>query len=622
MGELKKGRRVGFLSAGVARGTMRRSYQCLTLVAFCWIGVVGGGFAESQAVPDAVDFRRQIESLLQDGRIEEAWRSAERAWKLYRRDPATISFLAQVALSTGHLEEATRWAEEALRSGEVGAEIFLPWARWALLRGEVRQPRRFLDLVPPDRRSAEWWFLKSKEAFFSGRTTAATAAAVRAVGENPGEPEYRSWYSVLLEIEGNLLAAAGEMLEVVRAGKARGSDLLRLAELELRLKRWSRAAEVAELAVRRDRENPRAWRLLAAAFRELGEEATAVEAEATAAELERAFAALQEALGLLGRGSDAEAAQRLELLLQQRPDFVPGLLVLARALGNTGRERRALDLYRRILRIDPSQGEAREQAAWLLVKLGDPAGAWELLAEREFTAERREPDNAPGGRAAFWASVAAVRAEDLGAWSDALAAWRAVAERYPADAAVARRVADNLRRQGRFEEALQWLERAYQAEPWEEDLLQEAREIRFAFALRRIEEGRLEAAEKELRRLLEEDPSKPDYSYHLGYVALQRGEWEQALERFLAGGDLSSAPEWVVKNAALCLYSLGRYGEAGALWRRLYEHGGGPEAAYNLGLCLLREGAVEDGWTWVRRSARAGFAPAQSMLRLYRGPEE
>ncbi|GAB4238769.1 MAG: hypothetical protein Kow00109_13300 [Acidobacteriota bacterium] len=596
-------------------------FRSAPVVLCCLIGGSSGGLVGSQAGPSPDDFRRQIESLLEDGRVDEAWHSAERAWELHGRNSALAPFLAQVALATGHVAEAGRWAEEGLRAGTLGADIFLAWARWALLRGEVQQARQFLDLVPPEGRSPEWWFLASKQRFFAGETAMALADVRRAVSGDPAKSEYRVWYSVLLETEGDLPAAAAEMQKAVRLGRARVNDLLRWTELEIRLRRWGRAREVAELAIDRDRENPRAWRLLARALREQGDEVAAVEAETRARRFEEAFAVLQEVLGFLRSADLASAASRLAAVVGRNPDFVPALLLQGRVLARSGREEEAVQTYLHVLAIDPSREEAREEAAWLLVKRGDAAGALNLLAESYGNADLGARDDSANRWAALWASVAALRAEDRSAWKDALAAWRAVAERYPADTGVARRIADTLRRQGRFEEALGWLERAYQAEPWEEELLHEAREIRFAYAVRCLEEGRLAEAEKELRRLAEEDPANPGYLYYLGYVALERGDWAGALEHFQAAGDLTEAPEWVVKNAALCMYSLERYDEAADLWRRLYERRGEAEAAYNLGLCLLRGGAVEEGWNWIRRAAQADFPPAQETLRLYRLPQ-
>ncbi len=90
------------------------------------------------------------------------------------------------------------------------------------------------------------------------------------------------------------------------------------------------------------------------------------------------------------------------------------------------------------------------------------------------------------------------------------------------------------RKEGRFEEARQWLVRARELSP--DDL-----PVRLRLGEVEIEAGRLESAEGLYRSVLEEEPESAAAWYGLGRIAYQRGEHEVAIERLLRALELQPA---------------------------------------------------------------------------------
>lgn len=160
--------------------------------------------------------------------------------------------------------------------------------------------------------------------------------------------------------------------------------------------------------------------------------------DAAAEELTRAVAIapkdplLRFALGLVlfQVGRPREAKAHVEAVVAAIPRHADGRILLARILTDEGDSRRAIELYRQGLAIDPNRPLAQRELAWLLAT--DPASDREAIGEAVRWAERSAASQAPRPwEAARILAAAYARAgrfeEAVGQQRAAMADWPAMA---------------------------------------------------------------------------------------------------------------------------------------------------------------------------------------------------
>ncbi len=224
--------------------------------------------------------------------------------------------------------------------------------------------------------------------------------------------------------------------------------------------------------------------------------------------------ALAEAERLDVVGDAEQAVQYAEQVLELAPETWRAALLLARLASRRGRYTLALQLLERALPYAPAGEGLQHDLALLLLALGEHDEARAAL--------RRAILARPEDTSAFDAFVAASRSE---------AGLEARGERF----------AD-------------WLE---QVRPFWIDAALEAQQ-----------QGRLDEAERRLRRALLADPHHPEALHRLGMLALQREAPAMALrwlERALA---LTPGLARAHAHRGLALYRLGRFTEAAAAYRQ------------------------------------------------------
>ncbi len=132
--------------------------------------------------------------------------------------------------------------------------------------------------------------------------------------------------------------------------------------------------------------------------------------------------------------------------------------------------------------------------------------------------------------------------------------------------------------QGRPEEALKVFTKALSV--WDVPL------VRANLAVAYLQIGRLEEAERELRRALETNPGMPDAWTNLGAICLQTGRLEESLEAGRKALEIREDFAMAHNNLAVALLELGREDEARrhALRARELDYPVPPELLQELGV--------------------------------------
>ena len=359
------------------------------------------------------------------------------------------------------------------------------------------------------------------------------------------------------------------------------------------------------MAVAIDPENPLYHEELSGVYEALGAEKEARGARARAERLHVAFQTYTEAVGLVSEGRDTQAVSLLKSAVEDNPEFITGAVLLADLYRKTGKKASALDIYRSVLKRDPSRARVREETAWLYVDKGDLDTALKIL--RESGAENLNEVLLVGYQKLL---------EDD--WEGALGDFKQVEFRYPLHPKLLLQISLCLNSMGRPEEALAYLSKAQTVEPEGQEIDDAARLVRFEYGLTLEKQGRWNEALAMFAGLLREDDERADYHYHEGYCRQHLWEYEPAIKLYQRGLRIEANAPWVRINLAACFYALSLYDEAAEQWEVLVGGSNKPEYLYNLGLARLRQWRLDEGWNLIEQAADRGFEPAQRVRKAAR----
>lgn len=270
-----------------------------------------------------------------------------------------------------------------------------------------------------------------------------------------------------------------------------GEAALALARRLLERDENREAAQVLARLLERDPARARAWMMLGAARRRLGQLDGAETATRRALEIEPRYAEARSNLGelLLVRGRAAEALEEFERALQEAPDLVAALnnrvaalyelgrfdeaeraareaierhpqvpqlhVNLGNVLLHTARARQAVKAYRRALEVDPGCVEAAFSLAMLYGEIPS-LGAFREYLEREIAVK---------GESAQRLAALALARHAAGDIAGAEAAARRVLELQPANVAALMTLAGCVSARGEHQEAVRIHERTLAAWP-------------------------------------------------------------------------------------------------------------------------------------------------------------
>ena len=617
--------------------------------------------------PDLAQARRRLALMLDKVGDQTGARAAfERLIEVSPDDPLPHERLAQLLADAGDSAGASvhlRWLAEA------APERDKHWRRLAEAlkalgdaTGETEAWRRVLALLPGDPQGHE-----RLAAIFEadGRPAEALAHLKAAAEADPSKIKAWKRYARALEDLGQGAEAFKVWRQVLELDARDSHAHDRLAELLSGQGLKARALE--HLRVLADPDGDRAaWRRLARALSDLGDEAQAIAAWRRVLELAPSEIEAHTALAGLLTDAPAEAADHWRTVTEAAPKSPDGWRGLGRALAALGDGPGALDAWRRLLKLEegdleahaaladligdrkvmarphlevlaergPDPADARRRLAQLLEKTGDgPAAqaAWRRLIEvapsdplpRDRLAQlltdsgdvagamehlRWLTDHGPDPQRALRRIAQAMR--DQGDVEGELAVWRELSAAAPGDASAHERLAALLDGLDRKPEAARHLEalarlQPGEAKPWK----------RYARAVE--EAGDAEAAVQAWRRVLAADPDDPHADDELSRLLQGLGRPAEAARHLQAAAqkEPENLRRW--RRLAGLLQEAADPGGEAAVWRRLVEHDGSDgQAREKLATLLEASGDFAGAAVQARTLAEADPAKTRPWRRL------
>jgi Flp pilus assembly protein TadD len=228
------------------------------------------------------------------------------------------------------------------------------------------------------------------------------------------------------------------------------------------------------------------------------------------------------ATALIGQADDAYVLSYARTAAALRPDHVEAVMLSARLLQRLDQQQLAAEVYALIPESSPAHIAAQIGRADAIQQAGDPDQAVAILG--------------------------------------------ALAASHPQDRDLAHALADVLRRQGKFAEAVQQYDKAIALVPTPQP---SDWSLFYARAIALSEAGRWPEAEADFKRALALNPGQPQVLNYLGYSYVDRGEnLDEALKMIQQA--VLAAPDqgYIVDSLAWAYYRLGRFKEAVAPMER------------------------------------------------------
>ena len=590
------------------------------------------------------EYARQGEQLLRNYQLREATELLQMGLERHPDEPVLLRQLGSLLVYSGRPAQGEWLLQKALAIQPHNAEIHR-----AIAEAHLRQ-RKLSSAIALFQNSlkenSEDGALNHDLAFalfLKNEPDGALERARRSVELNPLDPAYRRFYALLLDVKGRR-EESYQQLKIAQQLAPRDAYLwFQLSEKQRLAGKVNQALESLRMASELDPENPLYHTELSHIYDTLGQKATAIQEADQARGLYQAFEVYVQALGLVEKGRRVEAARMLEPAVENHPEFITGMMLLADLNQKMGQEARALDLYLKVLQRDPLQVAAREQAAWMQVQQGALDSALGLLGK----SLRPSPNQV---------LVEGYRQQDQKNYAEALRHYRSIECDNPLNPGLLQLIGFCLNALGQKEEALQYLTKAEKLWPGHPDIQRQAREIgtgiKFENAMKLFQRNNWKAALQVFSELIEQGEAQASYCLYTAYCRQRLGDLAGAVKDYQAGLRLDPEATWAQKNLAVTLYLLSRYEEAARQWERIlaraktseeyfqlglcYIHLNRPQAAeeafhaawargketpellYHLGVTRLRNGKLSDAWQLIRRSARGGYGPAEILLKQAR----
>ncbi len=284
---------------------------------------------------------------------DEALEYSGRAQRLARRDPAVLALAGQVHLALGSIQEAHELFDAAVAADPNSVEGRIGLAELAIAQGNTaRALERYRDVVRlnPHERQA----LLSLALVYEARGELETAEEYvqLALEHHRRHPAVQMLAAEYYYRRRDYDSAIRHAQSTLSLRSAHQEALLLLGAVSLHRERWAEAIAYMEQLLGLRRRYPAAWYVKAIAHRGLGEIDTALSAFEAALEVEPEAETVRYALEQL-------VLQALDLEDKRRAEYAAYHFRQAERLENQNYFRRALASYRRGLRLDPYNREAR-----------------------------------------------------------------------------------------------------------------------------------------------------------------------------------------------------------------------------------------------------------------------
>ena len=280
--------------------------------------------------------------LLRIGQSADAEPILERALAFRPDDPRFLEAVGEARLRQGKRSEAIRLFSKSLR--------YRPYA------AESHHQLAFAFMMQSDDGTA----LEHSQ---------------KAIAADPTQSRYRRLYALLLETVERREEAYQQLRAAYQLSKQDPRLLLQLSEMKRLLGDRSGTLEYLYMALEIDPENPLYYDRLAKVYQQLGQHDESQLNAEKARHLREGFQTYLKALQHNSEGQVSTAIRILERLVKTPPSLTSGAILLADLYLRQGRSGPALATYLQVLKKDPRQAIAREQAVWIQLKNGLPASA-------------------------------------------------------------------------------------------------------------------------------------------------------------------------------------------------------------------------------------------------------
>ena len=516
----------------------------LTALVYLLLGLSASGAPSAWAKDDGLQSLLEGEFALQQGDAATA-ASAYVAAAEAARDPALAERAAQVALLADDLPAAQRALARWRKLQPDAPGLAASEARLALLRGDQKAAFLALRGLLAD---AEHWRGAIQALAAGAKSVVASAVLTQLVREDALPDNLDAWLA---------LGGLAQRMELAQLGP-----------------------ELAAKAVRRFPTLPRAWLWEAeeAQRRKDPAAARAAIAKATALGPLDSSVRLAVAAQLDALGDPAAAAAALAAGEQDDTTLAGRAAYLSRAKDETA----LAELYRLVA------ADAAQASPARLFLLGQLAELQEKSEEAIAWYSR-----VPSGLQREQAQLRlAVLQDKLGKLDDAVLRLRELQSSDSEYGEILRDAylleAELLSRRDRHEEALDAFSRGLQ-------IFEDDPELLYARALTHERLDRVDAAEADLRRLIEIDPENADALNALGYTLADRTErFQEALELIQRAIKLKPDTPAIIDSLGWVSYRLGRMDDALRHLRRAFELQRDAEVAAHLGEVLWVTGAKDE----------------------------
>jgi tetratricopeptide (TPR) repeat protein len=373
----------------------------------------------------------------------------------------------------------------------------------------------------------------------------------------------------------------------------------KLATCYLSLKRPTEAAAILRKTAERPGAPAEIWKKVADAYTDAGDFGQAESAYDVYLQLKPGDLMARTSYALLyGQQKNyAKAQEQLRLVLSSNPNYSPALIAMGRISSWQGQYQDSLDLYERVLRLNPSNGEAQSGKAFVLLWMDHPEEAETLFAqlhrrypkddevlrgmeaaqaaiEQKKLAQARKSGNLPRLEAIYRDRLAknpkdleALKAlvaltTDPSRCAESIGFARRALELTPDDASLQLTLARSLVRCQQYAEALALYKQYLEAYPKSEEALFNVAQILFR-------EKRVPEATEAFRELLKINPGNRDASLGLAQCLAGSGNYQEALVRF--DETLKAEPDNydALQGKAYILYWTEHFAEARAIFEKL-----------------------------------------------------
>jgi tetratricopeptide (TPR) repeat protein len=582
------------------------------------------------------EYTQQASQLVLQYDWEEAVKLLEAALDRYPDQPELLLQLGTLLVRSGQVAQGEQLLVQALEIQPENSEMLRSAADAQLRQGHLSTAIDLLrESLSQSGENVESHHSLARSLLARGEIETALEHSRQTIELNPLDPRFRRLYSFLLEIQGDQAKSDEQLRLAYHLAPDDPGLLFELSERRRRAGTPVQAQEYLEMAIEIDPENPLYHDRLADLYGDLGQEEEAEAQARLSRALHAAFESYIQAIRLSVRGRKGEAITILEPIVEGRPEFVTGMMLLADLYQKLGRQSQALATYLKILERDPLQSSAREEGAWIQAQQGFLDSALDLL----------EASDPPTPNRTLLLAHQQMTQEN---WSEALRLLREVETENPLHPRLLQLIGFCLNAQGQTDEALAQLDKALSLRPEDPDIRLQIREIKYDVALVFLNQGRYKRALTNLEELWKEDV-QPEYLLRMAYSRQQLGDLNGAVNDYRAGLTGDPTADWARVNFATSLYLLGNYREAAAQWELLLADSKTAENYYQLGLCYfhldrfpeaeralaravemgnqrpevlyslgasrLRLNRGDQAWDLIRRAAAARYPPAQQLLR-------